>query len=183
MVNEVHQLINCVQRQHSTEGTQQSLPWQPHEILSYPFHVTLVWALHAGSNSSGLERIRNKTHTKTKHPLCTFWLIFECTWSNYKSSNDILLRVCHLTCSIIRGNLDPNRCGLWRLEGLGRGVKGKGVRPLNIAKAPLPTPLSTDQCKYVVWKLTQLGKKHPTGRINTQQRIMGTLCKQLWSAL
>lgn len=62
-------------------------------------------------------------------------------------------------------------------------MKGKGVRPLNISKVPLPTLLTIDQCKYVAWKLTQLGRKHPTGRINTQQRIMGTLCKQLWSAL
>lgn len=77
MVTEVHQLINCVQRKNSAEGTQQSLPWRLHKLLPHPFLVTLVWALHTGSKCSDLDRIQNKAHQDKNsivYFLINFWV-------------------------------------------------------------------------------------------------------------
>lgn len=91
------------------------------------------------------------------------------------SGNEIPHRTCPLICTIIRENLHPNR-QFFQSEG-GR------EQTTYLAKAPLYIGLSTEPCKCALRKLAQLESKHPTGQINPQQRIMGTLFKQLCPAL
>lgn len=87
-----------------------------------------------------------------------------------------------LICAIIRVSLQPGRHKIYKMGNAMWGGKCKGGGHCT-ETAPLDTTLSLEWCKYTFWKLTQPERKHPTGCINTQQRIMGILFQQLCPAL